>query len=117
MNLIGGIRRDLLKEDMIQTRQLARQLRRDVQELVDMLLSTPNMEQRTVGIGRLDGNRPRLQQRRPDGARQQRCAHDTAPTTRLSVTACCRWKSTASRAATVSRLKVRINEVYRAEYD
>ena len=46
-------RRDLLK-DMIQTRQLAQQMRRDVQELVDMLLSTPNMEQRTVGIGRLD---------------------------------------------------------------
>ncbi len=39
---------------MIQTRQLAQQMRRDVQELVDMLLSTPNMEQRTVGIGRLD---------------------------------------------------------------
>ena len=54
LNLIGGIRRDLLKEDMIQTRQLAQQMRRDVQELVDMLLSTPNMEQRTVGIGRLD---------------------------------------------------------------
>ncbi|MBX4293753.1 hydrogenase large subunit, partial [Mycobacterium tuberculosis] len=54
LNLIGGTRRDLLKEDMIQTRQLAQQMRRDVQELVDMLLSTPNMEQRTVGIGRLD---------------------------------------------------------------
>ncbi|VTO11950.1 formate hydrogenlyase subunit 5 [Klebsiella variicola] len=46
---------------MIQTRQLAQQMRRDVQELVDMLLSTPNMEQRTVGIGRSgSGNRPRL---------------------------------------------------------
>ncbi len=29
-------------------------MRREVQELVDVLLSTPNMEQRTVGIGRLD---------------------------------------------------------------
>ncbi|STI16196.1 formate hydrogenlyase subunit E [Escherichia coli] len=54
LNLIGGIRRDLLKDDMIQTRQLAQQMRREVQELVDVLLSTPNMEQRTVGIGRLD---------------------------------------------------------------
>ena len=54
LNLIGGIRRDLLKDDMIQTRQLAQQMRRDVQELVDMLLSTPNIEQRTVGIGRLE---------------------------------------------------------------
>ncbi|QUJ06215.1 hypothetical protein KCP69_08630 [Salmonella enterica subsp. enterica] len=33
-------------------------MRRDVQELVDMLLSTPNMEQRTVGIGRLDPEVP-----------------------------------------------------------
>ncbi|MGQ7190170.1 hydrogenase large subunit, partial [Escherichia sp. HC-CC] len=41
-------------DDMIQTRQLAQQMRREVQELVDVLLSTPNMEQRTVGIGRLD---------------------------------------------------------------
>lgn len=54
LNLIGGIRRDLLKDDMIQTCQLAQQMRREVQELVDVLLSTPNMEQRTVGIGRLD---------------------------------------------------------------
>lgn len=54
LNLIGGIRRDLLKDDMIQTRQLAQQMRREVQDLVDILLSTPNIEQRTVGIGRLD---------------------------------------------------------------
>ena len=37
LNLIGGIRRDLLKDDMIQTRQLAQQMRREVQELVDVL--------------------------------------------------------------------------------
>ncbi|WP_252491708.1 hypothetical protein, partial [Escherichia coli] len=30
LNLIGGIRRDLLKDDMIQTRQLAQQMRREV---------------------------------------------------------------------------------------
>ncbi|SUC28685.1 Hydrogenase-3 component E [Providencia rustigianii] len=29
-------------------------MRQDVTQLVDMLLSTPNMEQRTVGVGRLD---------------------------------------------------------------
>ncbi len=46
---------------MIQTRQLAQQMRREVQELVDVLLSTPNMEQRTVGIGRLTRKLPRLQ--------------------------------------------------------
>lgn len=99
LNLIGGIRRDLLKEDMIQTRQLAQQMRRDVQELVDMLLSTPNMEQRTVGIGRLD---PEIARDSVMSARW--CAPAAtpatpAPTTRLSVTVCCRWKYIASRAA------------------
>jgi Ni,Fe-hydrogenase III large subunit len=101
LNLIGGIRRDLLKEDMIQTRQLAQQMRRDVQELVDMLLSTPNMEQRTVGIGRLD---PKLPVTSVTSARW--CAPAAtrvtpAPITRLSATVCCRWKFTASRAATL----------------
>lgn len=72
LNLIGGIRRDLLKDDMIQTRQLAQQMRRDVQELVDMLLSTPNIEQRTVGIGRLDPEIARdFSNVWSDGARQR----------------------------------------------
>ncbi|WP_417760250.1 NADH-quinone oxidoreductase subunit C [Shewanella sp.] len=54
LNLIGGVRRDLLKDDMITTRKLAQEMRREVNDLVDVLLSTPNMEQRTVGVGRLD---------------------------------------------------------------
>ncbi len=83
---------------MIQTRQLAQQMRRDVQELVDMLLSTPNMEQRTVGIGRLD---PEIARDFSNVGPMVRASGRAtpAPTTRLSVTACCRWKSTASRAA------------------
>lgn len=99
LNLIGGIRRDLLKEDMIQTRQLAQQMRRDVQELVDMLLSTPNMEQRTVGIGRLDRKSPATSATSARWCAPAATPATPAPTTRLSVTACCRWKSTASRAA------------------
>ncbi len=43
---------------MIQTRQLAQQMRRDA-GAGDMLL-TPNMEQRTVGIGRLTRNSPKI---------------------------------------------------------
>lgn len=54
LNLIGGIRRDILKDDMIATRKLAQEMRREVKDLVDVLLSTPNMEQRGVGVGRLD---------------------------------------------------------------
>ena len=38
----------------MKTIQLVREMRADVTQLVDMLLSTPNMEQRTVGVGRLD---------------------------------------------------------------
>nr|WP_255426020.1 hydrogenase large subunit [Providencia sp. JUb39] len=53
-NLIGGVRRDFLKEQRVKTIQLVKEMRQDVTQLVDMLLSTPNMEQRTVGVGRLD---------------------------------------------------------------
>lgn len=99
--MIGGIRRDLLKDDMIQTRQLAQQMRREVQELVDVLLSTPNMEQRTVGIGRLDPEIARDFSNVGPMVRASGHARDTAPITRLSAMACCQWKSTASRAATL----------------
>ena len=54
MNLIGGIRRDILKDDMIATLALAGVMRRDLNELVDILLSTPNTEQRSIGVGILD---------------------------------------------------------------
>ncbi|WP_413737353.1 NADH-quinone oxidoreductase subunit C [Sodalis sp. RH21] len=54
MNLIGGIRRDILKEQRLKTLLLVAEMRADFVQLVDMLLSTPNMAQRTQGIGRLD---------------------------------------------------------------
>ncbi|MEY0160113.1 nickel-dependent hydrogenase large subunit, partial [Providencia manganoxydans] len=54
LNLIGGIRRDILKDQRIKTIQLVREMRKEVTELVDYLLSAPNMEQRTVGVGILD---------------------------------------------------------------
>lgn len=115
LNLIGGIRRDLLKEDMIQTRQLAQQMRRDVQELVDMLLSTPNMEQRTVGIGRLD---PQIARdfsnvgpmvRASGHARDTRADHPFVGYGLLPMTV-----HSEQGCDVISRLKVRINEVYTA---
>ena len=54
MNLIGGLRRDILKEDMIQTIALSAGMRGELNDLVDILLSTPNTEQRSVGVGLLD---------------------------------------------------------------
>ena len=56
MNLIGGVRRDILKEQHVQTRQYCKELREEVTVLVDMLLETPNIAQRTAGIGRLEPN-------------------------------------------------------------
>lgn len=54
LNLIGGVRRDILKADRIKTLQLVAEMRADIGELVDMLMSTANIEQRTVGVGLLD---------------------------------------------------------------
>ncbi|WP_029010114.1 NADH-quinone oxidoreductase subunit C [Azospirillum halopraeferens] len=54
LNLIGGVRRDILKDERSRTLTLIAELRREVQELVDMLLATPNMRQRTEGVGRLE---------------------------------------------------------------
>ena len=54
MNLIGGVRRDIHKKEMQETLRLVGELRTEVTELVEMLLDTPNMAERTAGIGRLD---------------------------------------------------------------
>ncbi|MET1513022.1 hydrogenase large subunit [Yersinia enterocolitica] len=54
LNLIGGVRRDILKADRIKTLQLVSEMRADISELVDMLMSTANIEQRTMGVGMLD---------------------------------------------------------------
>lgn len=54
MNLIGGVRRDILKEQRTQTLQWIAELRAEVKNLVGILLDTPNMVQRTQGIGRLE---------------------------------------------------------------
>ena len=54
MNLIGGVRRDILKEQRIQTLQWIKELRTEVNDLVGILLETPFIVQRTLGIGRLD---------------------------------------------------------------
>ncbi|ACS85082.1 hydrogenase large subunit [Musicola paradisiaca] len=54
LNLIGGIRRDILKEDRLKTIKLIREMREEVTQLTDMLLNTANMAQRTQGIGVLN---------------------------------------------------------------
>ncbi|WP_165053860.1 MULTISPECIES: NADH-quinone oxidoreductase subunit C [unclassified Adlercreutzia] len=54
LNLIGGVRFDILEDQKMATVRLVRELRDDVEALVDMLVSTANFESRTAGIGRLD---------------------------------------------------------------
>lgn len=60
LNLIGGIRRDILKDDRLKTIRLIREMRTEVSQLTDMLLNTPNMLQRTQGIGILDKKSPAI---------------------------------------------------------
>ena len=54
INLIGGVRRDFLKAQRLETIKVINEMRKDVSELVEILLSTPNMDERTVGVGLLD---------------------------------------------------------------
>ncbi|WP_408625197.1 hydrogenase large subunit [Celerinatantimonas yamalensis] len=115
LNLIGGIRRDMLKDDMIATRKLAQEMRREVIDLVDVLLSTPNMAQRGVGVGRLE---PQIARdfsnvgpmvRASGHARDMRTDHPFAGYGLLPMTV-----HTEQGCDVMSRLKVRINEVYTA---
>lgn len=54
MNLIGGVRRDILKSDAQQCLQLIAEMRTEVNELLDILVNTPNIVERTAGIGLLE---------------------------------------------------------------
>jgi formate hydrogenlyase subunit 5 len=54
INLIGGVRRDILAEQRLTTLQLVGELRTEVGRLVDILLSTANLTGRVSGIGMLD---------------------------------------------------------------
>ncbi len=54
LNLIGGVRRDILDDQKLATIKYVHELRDEVEALVDMPVSTANFESRTSGIGRLD---------------------------------------------------------------
>ncbi len=51
MNLVGGVRRDFLKEQRVKGIALVREVRKEFSELVDVLLSTPNIDSRLSGVG------------------------------------------------------------------
>lgn len=54
MNLIGGVRRDILKDQRVQALQWCAELRQEVKDLVGILIETPYVVQRTQNVGRLD---------------------------------------------------------------
>ncbi|UQD51056.1 hydrogenase large subunit [Bacillus methanolicus] len=54
MNLIGGVRRDILKEEKDQVLRLVSEMRTDLEELLDIMVNTTNFISRTKGVGRLD---------------------------------------------------------------
>lgn len=54
LNLIGGVRRDILAEQKMETIRLVHELRDETRSVVDALLETPNFEGRAKGVGRLD---------------------------------------------------------------
>lgn len=54
MNLVGGVRRDILKGERTQILQLLDEIRAESKRLIDILVDTPNLIQRTQGVGRLE---------------------------------------------------------------
>ncbi len=54
INLIGGVRRDILSDQSMKTIRMLGELRQETDHLVEALLSTANFESRTAGIGILD---------------------------------------------------------------
>ncbi|WP_060990302.1 NADH-quinone oxidoreductase subunit C [Photobacterium leiognathi] len=51
MNLIGGVRRDFLKEQRLKGIAMVKEVRKTFTELVEVLLATPNIESRIAGVG------------------------------------------------------------------
>jgi formate hydrogenlyase subunit 5 len=113
MNLIGGIRRDILKEDMLQTIKLSGEMRAELNTLVEILLGTPNTEQRSIGIGLLDPQVARdfsnvgPMVRGSGHRRDARLDHPYAGYAKLPFEICSETGNDV-----YSRLKVRIHEVY-----
>jgi len=115
INLIGGVRRDVLKDERVRTLQLIAELRQEVTTLVDILLSTPNWESRTKNVGRLD---PQIARdfspagpvvRASGYARDTRVDHPYAAYAHAPVKA-----HTRDGCDVLSRILIRIEEVHTA---
>ena len=54
LTLVGGVRRDIHKPERVRILELVAELKRDVADVLDILLSTTNLKSRTKNVGRLD---------------------------------------------------------------
>lgn len=54
LNLIGGVRRDVLAEQSLETLKLLDELEKEFDDLLDEMVSTPNFMKRAKGVGILD---------------------------------------------------------------
>lgn len=54
VNLIGGVRRDILKSESDEVLKLMSEVRFEVDDLLNVLINTPNFLKRTQGVGKLD---------------------------------------------------------------
>ena len=54
LNLIGGVRRDILAEQDARSRQLIAAMRDEAKRVIDIFLDTPYLRKRMEGVGRLD---------------------------------------------------------------
>ena len=99
MNLIGGVRRDILKDERAKILKWLAEIRTEVKELVSILLDTPNIVHRTQGIGMLEKKVARDHSpvgptlRGSDFRRDTRkihpyCAYDRIPWNIISETGC-----------------------------
>lgn len=115
MNLIGGVRRDILKDERTQTLRLIGELRQEVNELLDVLYETPNLLQRTQGVGRLEPEVARNYSpvgptiRGSGFARDVRAIHPYSAYGHLPMTVC-----TQTGGDVLSRVLVRAEEFYEA---
>ena len=54
LNLIGGVRRDILAEQGARARQLIAEMREEARRVIDVFLDTPYLRKRMEGVGKLD---------------------------------------------------------------
>lgn len=113
MNLIGGVRSDILDEDRKQVIHLLKEIRQEVDGLIDVLLNTPNLVKRTQGVGVLDRKTARDFSPVGPNIRGSGYPRDTRADHSYCAYDCVPWKVVTKDGCDVfSRVLVRALEIY-----